>query len=92
MRKGLKPTNNLQHNVPALLERGRGSLKALAGAYFVAEVAGQAPGTIEAKRRDLTRFLAFYVKLYGHDRTLSAEPRRTLGDDWDRPATACGIL
>jgi integrase/recombinase XerD len=69
MRKqALQRRNNLQHNVPALLERGRESLKALAGAYFVAEVAGQAPGTIEAKRRDLTRFLTFYTRLYGHDR------------------------
>jgi len=24
--------------------------------------------------------------------TFNAGPRRTLGDDWDRPATACGIL
>jgi len=49
-KRALQRGNNLQHNVPALLERGRESLKALAGAYFVAEVAGQAPGTVEAER------------------------------------------
>jgi integrase/recombinase XerD len=36
--------------------------------YFVSEVAGQARATIEAKRRDLGRFLTFYQRLYGHDR------------------------
>lgn len=68
MGKALEPRNNLQHNVPALLERGRDSLRALMGAYFVTEVAGQAPGTIEAKKRDLSRFLRFYTDLYNHDR------------------------
>ena len=59
--------NNLQHNVPAILDGATGSLRALAKVYFVTEVAGQAPGTIDAKRRDLSRFLAFYTHLYGHD-------------------------
>ncbi|MFZ0889028.1 MAG: tyrosine-type recombinase/integrase [Candidatus Binataceae bacterium] len=66
--QGLVPSNNQQHNVPALLEQGRDSLRALARAYFLTEVAGQAPATIDAKRRDLTRFFAFYTKLYGHER------------------------
>jgi integrase/recombinase XerD len=60
--------NNLQHNVPAVLQEATGSLRALARIYFVTEVAGQAPGTIDAKRRDLSRFLAFYARLYNHDR------------------------
>ena len=60
--------NNLSHNVPALLNRGHTSLAALARAYFAMEVAGQARGTIEAKKRDLERFLLFYQSLYGHDR------------------------
>jgi len=66
-KRALQRSNNLQHNVPALLARGKDSLKALAGAYFVTEVAGQAPGTIDAKKRDLSRFLSFYEELYGHD-------------------------
>ncbi len=43
-------------------------MRALATMYVVTEVAGQAPGTIDAKRRDLARFLTFYEKLLGHDR------------------------
>ena len=66
--RALVPSNNQQHNVPALLKQGRESLHALARAYFLTEVAGQAPATIDAKRRDLTRFFEFYAKLYGHDR------------------------
>src|SRR5438552_5546975 len=61
-------SDNLEHNVPLVLKDASGSLRALARIYFVTEVAGQAPGTIEAKRRDLSRFLAFYTNLYGHDR------------------------
>ncbi|MFN8545525.1 MAG: tyrosine-type recombinase/integrase [Candidatus Binatia bacterium] len=72
MRKAPKPENNLTHNVPAivpaLLERGKDSLKALAAVYVVTEVAGQAKATIAAKRRDLGRFFRFYEALYGHDR------------------------
>src|SRR6266404_1180649 len=60
--------DNLEHNVPAALKEAGASLEALARIYFVTEVAGQAPGTIDAKRRDLSRFLAFYTRLYGHDR------------------------
>jgi integrase/recombinase XerD len=67
-KQGLVPANNQQHKVSGLLAQGRSSLRALARAYFVTEVAGQAPATVEAKRRDLGRFFAFYAKLYGHDR------------------------
>jgi integrase/recombinase XerD len=65
--RGLVPQNNQQHKVSTLLAQGKTSLRTLARAYFVTEVAGQAPATIDAKRRDLTRFFAFYIKLYGHD-------------------------
>src|SRR5712691_3403760 len=65
--RGLVPQNNLQHNVQTLLAQGKTSLRTLACAYFVTEVAGQSPATIDAKRRDLTRFFEFYVKLYRHD-------------------------
>jgi N-glycosylase/DNA lyase len=44
-----------------------GSLRALARAYFTTQVAGQAKATIEAKRRNLARFIAFYEALYHHD-------------------------
>ena len=63
----LIPANNLQHNVPARLAEARRSLAALAELYFRSQVAGQAGATIDAKRRDLGRFLSFYQRLYGHD-------------------------
>ena len=66
-KRALQLANNFEHNVPALIADAGGSLKALARVYFVTEVAGQARSTIEAKRRDLTRFLAFYYELYRHD-------------------------
>jgi site-specific recombinase XerD len=64
----LIPASNLQHNVRARLAEAKRSLAALAELYFRSQVAGQAGATIEAKRRDLGRFLAFYHRLYGHDR------------------------
>ena len=36
--------------------------------YLVTEVAGQAQATVDAKQRDLQRFLTFYQTLYKHDR------------------------
>jgi len=51
--RALVPAHNQQHNVPKLLSEGKQSLRALARAYFVIEVAGQAPATIDAKPRDL---------------------------------------
>ncbi|MGD0950426.1 MAG: tyrosine-type recombinase/integrase [Candidatus Binatia bacterium] len=66
-KRALVPTNNLEHNVPALLKSSAGSLRALARLYFTTHVAGQAKAKIEAKRRDLARFIAFYEALYHHD-------------------------
>ncbi len=65
--QGLVPANNQQHKAQSLLSEGCGSVRALARAYFVTEFAGQAPATIDGKRRDLGRFFTFYLKLYGHD-------------------------
>jgi integrase/recombinase XerD len=80
-KRALVPTKNSNHNVycggtakgdgrnvPDLIKAGRESLAALAHAYFLTEVAGQARATIDAKGRDLSRFLAFYHELYGHER------------------------
>ena len=67
-KRALVPANNLQHNVPASLAEAKRSLTALADLYFRSQVAGQADATVDAKRRDLGRFLAFYHRLYGHDR------------------------
>ncbi len=50
-KQGLVPANNQQHKVSALLVQGRSSLRALARVYFVTEVAGQAPATLDAKLR-----------------------------------------
>ncbi len=63
--------DNLEQNVPAALTEATESLRAFARVYFVTEVAGQAPGTIDAKRWDLSRSLAFYARLYNHDRPVS---------------------
>jgi integrase/recombinase XerD len=64
----LIPVDNLQHKVLAPVEHDpRMSLTALAEQYFRIQVAGQAEGTVGAKQCDLACFLAFYVKLYGHD-------------------------
>jgi hypothetical protein len=40
----------------------------VSGRNLVTEVAGQSQATVEAKRRDLQRFLTFYQTLYKHDR------------------------
>ncbi len=68
-KQALIPKNNLPHNVPALLKRSQRSLKQLVRLYFLTAVAGKAPATIEAKKRDLGLFFSFYQKLYGHDHT-----------------------
>ncbi|MDQ3831749.1 MAG: tyrosine-type recombinase/integrase [Candidatus Tectomicrobia bacterium] len=60
--------SNLSHNVPAAIEAAKTRLTGLATLYLVTEVAGQSQATLDAKRRDLDRFLAFYHQLYGHDR------------------------
>ncbi len=60
--------DNLSHNVSAHIETAKKSLGDLATVYLVTEVAGRSRATLDAKRRDLQRFLAFYQDLYGHDR------------------------
>jgi integrase/recombinase XerD len=60
--------SNLSHNVPALIESVKTRLADLATLYLATEVAGTSQATLDAKRRDLQRFLAFYHQLYGHDR------------------------
>ena len=60
--------NNLSHNVSVRIEEAKTSLSHLANVYLVTEVAGQAQATVDAKQRDLQRFLTFYQQLYKHDR------------------------
>jgi hypothetical protein len=60
--------SNLSHNVPTLLEAAKNHLADLATLYLAAEVAGQSQATLDAKHRDLTRFLTFYHQLYGSSR------------------------
>jgi hypothetical protein len=60
--------SNLSHNVVAPIETAKHSLTDLAKLYLVTEVAGQSQATLDAKGRDLHRFLAFYHQLYSHDR------------------------
>ena len=59
---------NPSHNVLAHIEEAKNSLAELATLYLVAEAAGHAQATLDAKRRDLQRFLSFYQDLYKHDR------------------------
>src|SRR5215471_4215874 len=59
---------NPAHNVLARIERAKHSLAELATVYLVTEAAGHSQATLEAKRRDLQRFLSFYQDLYKHDR------------------------
>lgn len=59
--------SNLSHNVPAAIAAARTRLTDLANLYLVTEVAGQSQATLDAKRRDLHRFLTFYHQLCGHD-------------------------
>src|SRR5262249_11172374 len=59
---------NLPHNVSAHVEQAKNSLAELATVYLVTEAAGQSQATLDAKRRDLQRFLTFYQNLYKHDR------------------------
>jgi site-specific recombinase XerD len=64
----LMVANNLSHNVPAAIEAAKPRLTDLTTLYLVIEVASQSQATVDAKRRDLHRFLAFYHQRYGHDR------------------------
>ncbi len=58
--------NNSGHNVLVLKEKAPQDLVALATLYYTTQVTGQARGTEEAKRRDLSRFLAFYFDSFRH--------------------------
>ena len=74
---------NPAHNVMARLEQAKYSLAELATVYLVTEAAGHSQATLEAKRRDLQRFLSFYQHLYKHDRpdegsaSVSRHPRES---------------
>lgn len=59
---------NPAHNVSAHIAQAKNSLAELATVYLVTEAAGQSHATLDAKRRDLQRFLSFYHGLYKHDR------------------------
>jgi hypothetical protein len=59
---------NPSHNVLVHIEEAKNRLARLATLYLVAEAAGNSQATLDAKRRDLQRFLCFYQKLYKHDR------------------------
>jgi hypothetical protein len=59
---------NPSHNVLMHIEQAKNSLAELATLYLVAEAAGHSQATLDAKRRDLQRFLSFYQGLYKHDR------------------------
>jgi hypothetical protein len=59
---------NPSHNVLAHIEQAKNSLAELATLYLVAEAAGHSQAILDAKRRDLQRFLSFYQNLYKHDR------------------------
>jgi integrase/recombinase XerD len=52
----------------AYVEQAKNSLAELATVYLVTEAAGHSQATLDAKRRDLQRFLSFYQGLYKHDR------------------------
>ena len=54
-------------NVLAHIERAKNSLAELATVYLVTEAAGQSQAILDAKRRDLQRFLSFYQGLYRND-------------------------
>jgi hypothetical protein len=63
MEKGaLIGRNNSGHDVLALKEQREKDLVALATLYYTTQVAGQSDATEEAKRRDISRFLAFYAE------------------------------
>jgi integrase/recombinase XerD len=59
---------NPSHNVSAHIAQAKNSLAELATVYLVTEAAGHSQATLDAKRRDLQRFLSFYQGLYKHDR------------------------
>jgi site-specific recombinase XerD len=60
--------STLSHNVPSAIEPAKTRLTDLATLYLATEVPGQSQATLDAKRHNLHRFLAFYHQLCGHDR------------------------
>ena len=58
--------NNLGHNVLALKEQAKDDLVAMANLYYQTQVRGQSDNTEDAKRRDITLFLEFYVSMFHH--------------------------
>ena len=58
--------NNSGHDVLALTEKAPQDLVALATLYYTAQGAGQARGTEEAERRDISRFRAFSYDPFWH--------------------------
>lgn len=58
--------NKSGHNVLALQKQAPQDLVALATLYYTTQVARQARGTEEAKRRDISRFLAFSYDPFRH--------------------------
>ena len=62
--KGAILPKNPSHNVSGRLEQATQSLAALATLYLMTEAAGRSQATLDAKRRDLQRFLVFYQDLY----------------------------
>ena len=46
-------SNNLSHNVPAVVAAAKTRLSDLTTFYLTTEVAGQSQATLDAKRRDL---------------------------------------
>ena len=56
--------NNLSHNVSKRIQEAKTSLSHLANVYLVTEVAGQSTATVDAKRRDLQRFLTCHFQNY----------------------------
>jgi len=59
---------NPSHNVSTYLRQAQTSLTELANVHLATEAAGQSEATLDAKQRDLQRFLSFYQELYKHDR------------------------
>ena len=74
--------NNSEHNVLALKKQASHDLVALATLYYTTREAGQARVTEEAKRRDISRFLAFYRNLFHryHPRERPRYDPLTMGD------------
>jgi hypothetical protein len=66
MGQGALIAGNNSGHILALREKAPQDLGALATLYYTTQVAGQARGTEEAKRRDISRFLAFYYDLFRH--------------------------